>query len=83
MKTSPNGQAFPSLYDPEEADFVSDGLSKREYFAAMALQGLTSARTPLRGVACTAVALADLLIEELNKQEKTAQNLLDRWGNHE
>ena len=34
------GHAFPGLYPGETGPIWSDGLSKREYFAGMALQGL-------------------------------------------
>ena len=45
------------------------GLTKREYFAAMALQGLlpTNISQSIEEDAKNAVKLADILIEELNK----------------
>lgn len=54
---------------------VQPGLSKREYFAAHALQGLLSAiddygpgrLIPTEEAAVDAVAMADALIEELKK----------------
>ena len=51
--------------------YKSNGLTKREYFAAMALQGLLS----LGGVVYqstekSAVEAADALIEELNKTKQ-------------
>lgn len=54
----------------------SKGLTKREYFAAMAMQGLIlhrekeldySSKLPARVIACMAIAQADALIEELSK----------------
>jgi len=42
------------------------GLTKREYFAAMAMQGLLSNGTRAL-VAGESVAMADALLEELNK----------------
>ncbi len=49
------------------------GLTKREYFAATAMQGITSSpllRTTSISQHCKdAVSYADLLIKELNKQE--------------
>lgn len=56
--------AFPS----PDNDWA--GLSKREYFAAMAVTGLgaDSNLTP-ENTARFAVKIADLLIEELNKGE--------------
>jgi len=76
MKTNPNPKcnnddcAFASEFAP--------GLTKREYFAAMAMQGLVEVSNPeyedaqknIRGVSEMAVKYADALIEELNKEEK-------------
>jgi len=53
------------------------GLTKREYFAAMAMQGLLSGKWPLNipgetvseRCAINAVSFADALIEELNKDK--------------
>ena len=59
-------------YNP---DYMSTGLTKRELFAAMALQGMLA--NPERigdkdsGYADYAVHLADALINELNKQNET------------
>ena len=40
MQTNKNDSAFP-IFDSSGEHFIKDGgLSKREYFAAMALQGL-------------------------------------------
>ena len=54
----------------------SNGLTKREYFAAMAMQGVIS-NSNINGdlfgegeVAVSALALADALIAELNKETK-------------
>lgn len=61
---------------------TSQGLTKREYFAAMAMQGLLSNNygeklnelsewmgvTPQQAVVTMAVELADALIEALNKE---------------
>ena len=48
---------------------VKEGLTKREYFAAMALQGLLAnpnyTRNPLIGQ--TAVSISDVLIKALNE----------------
>ena len=49
---------------PRKFGIHSDGLSKREYFAAMALQGLLAAN---RHNVELAVYYADALINELNK----------------
>jgi len=48
------------------------GLSKREFFAAMALAGIAAnnaVRGTNEGAAAIAVRLADALIEDLNKPE--------------
>lgn len=72
-KTNPTDNAFASNYDPK-------GLTKREYFAAIALQGLLASSEfiyegfPLSGdkrikcAAATAVHAADLLIHNLNQE---------------
>ena len=50
---------------------LSDGLTKREYFAVMAMQGLLPIEDYfLSEVPSKAVFLADLLIEELNKEKE-------------
>ena len=69
--TKKHDTAFPFCYS--ENDTVYKGLSKREYFAAMALQGKLSNQVTydLRGLvdaAIDAVNTADLLIKELNKR---------------
>ena len=50
-------------------NYISNGLTKREYFVAMALQGLlaTNSTTTIEYYAIDAVRIADVLIEELNK----------------
>ncbi len=60
-----NDSAFPSSPEKYEPEF---GLTKRELIAAMAMQGLLAGH-PIydpNGVARTAVAYADALIERLN-----------------
>ncbi len=60
--TRPNHPAFDTI----------DGLTKREYFAAVALQGLCSnpagIHTESNGVTEAAVVVADALIVALNKE---------------
>lgn len=67
MKTDPNTPAFAC----SDEKYLQPGLTKREYFAAMAMQGLLSnARlgdTCIKQYAKDAVLHADNLIEELNK----------------
>ena len=58
--------AFPTTLN------TTDGLSKREYFAAMALQGVLASHEPietLEMVAKAAVDAADALIRELEARE--------------
>lgn len=66
---NPNDQAFPhSTF----TDSAMQGLTKREYFAALAMQGILAAikgdlvvQLPSLGIA--SVKCADALIAELNK----------------
>lgn len=76
MKTDKNSTAFPFW---EQNGFgaithMMPGLTKREYFAAMAMQGLCSWNHNSGKMICNttkieeeAVELADNLIKELNK----------------
>lgn len=67
--TLPNEPAFP-LYGPAGE---ATGLTKREYFAGLAMQGLQA--HPLTGenttlwIAATSVEMADALLAELQKAE--------------
>lgn len=78
MKTNPNDliNQLP-LYSESEnhnkIERVSGGLTKREYFASMMLQGILAGRQlPLEAsdllYAEEAIMLADNLIDELNKE---------------
>lgn len=68
MKTNPQDQVT-GFFSPESG--TVKGLTKREYFAALVMQGLSS--DPNRkmfgweSAAVEAVGIADALIEELNK----------------
>ena len=83
IKTEPNQAAFSmaaSLQHPNGFDQVYEhGLTKREYFAAMAMQGLLT-RVPkrhgdetdlgiieARRIAAESRIMADLLIKDLNE----------------
>lgn len=62
--------------DPNLPDFVKsalnrpNGLTKREYFAAMVIQGLiANGRAFITDNIIDAVKIADALIEELNKRK--------------
>ena len=68
METKKNESAFPIIAE----DYIIDGgLTKREYFAAMALQGIIANKDGLdikiERIVESAVDTADALIEELNK----------------
>lgn len=66
--TDPNDFAYPS---GSLAETYGLGLTKREYFAAMALQGILSRERPISSyqvAAEDAVGFADALIEALNKK---------------
>ena len=69
MKTNPESSTFPMAVDMIEPQW---GLTKREYFAAMAMQGILSifAAKNLEASSVSKEALfhADALIEELNKK---------------
>ena len=86
MKTNPNDLAYPSHqaledkspnYEDKRNRISGGGLTKREQFAAMAMQGLL-AMGPIEGSALVSiedkskhcVRLADSLIEALNKDQK-------------
>lgn len=77
--TDPNEKAFAEIETYPKTDIYSrvygkvfsrGGLTKREYFAAMAMQGMLPHPELLivdEGVAKDAVMMADALIAELNK----------------
>jgi hypothetical protein len=64
METKANEPGYPNIQVPS-----LKGLTKREYFAAMALQGLlANSNIQLDGASAnTAILFADALIEELSK----------------
>jgi len=74
MKTEPNQQAFAS---EGSGAIEHSGLTKREYFAAMAMQGLIGNNESMKNLEASgtnfieiAVQAADALIAELNKEQK-------------
>lgn len=72
METKPNELAFAS--SPTNDSSGSDGLTKREYFAARAMQGLLSNSmysydVTTRSCSKLAVEQADALIAELNRKK--------------
>ena len=72
MKNSEHS-AFPLPKDRDENKFNLNGLSKREYFAAMAMNGVLSSGGAIQGfteytpnlVSKTAIAYADELLKQL------------------
>lgn len=62
-RTKMNKQAFPASCDAREL-----GLTKREYFAAMILQGIYASGEKNKNAPEWAVARADLLIKELRRE---------------
>jgi hypothetical protein len=66
METKANEPAYPNIQVP-----LLKGLTKREYFAAMALQGIIANKDGLdikiERIVESAVDTADTLIEQLNK----------------
>lgn len=64
--TCPEDPVFPT----ENHAAILDGMTKREYFAAMAMQGLVAYTDNWKPdtVACMARQHADALIAELNKE---------------
>jgi hypothetical protein len=68
--TDPDSQAFPGTYNVRDEVVYELGLSKREYFAGLALQGLLAGRTTNDSAtlfASRAVELADQLIKKLDE----------------
>lgn len=84
MKTNPNDYAYPQEehkhWDDHAVHEVKQGLTKRELFAAMAMQGLMSNLKDIRedgfedvDIELFAVMRADALIGELNRRDKETQ----------
>lgn len=75
MKTNPNDMAFPTAesQNPDGSwNLLNAGLTKKEYFAAMAMQGMLADPHPnsVKTIVHHAVTMADALIVELNKEVK-------------
>jgi len=63
-----NSQAFASIAVDDDRTYGDTGLTKREYFAAIALQGILSQDDSRPSDAANwAVEYADALIDALNK----------------
>jgi len=58
--------------DPKILDRMrhQSGLTKREYFAAMAMQGILSNNLPWNNIVKASIDYADALLAELEKKEK-------------
>ena len=73
MKTEPNSPAFAraSFYHPDGSyDPPQEGLTTREYYAGLAMEGLLANRNfSYDTIPSYAVKIADKLIEELNKEK--------------
>lgn len=79
MKTKANDLIYP-LEENNPESVVSRGLTKREYFAAMAMQGLCAnghswEEDCSNSRASRAVTQADALITELNKPQQTSKEM--------
>lgn len=62
----PDDGAFACIFESH----LQEGVTKREYFATMAMQGLIpEAENDIEWCARRAVVMADALIKELNKQQ--------------
>jgi hypothetical protein len=82
MKTLPSDPTMPCKYlsiDEEDGESVAfnvfnQGLTKREYFAAMAMQAVLSTHGEdyPEIIAVRALRYADALINELNKEDEKA-----------
>ena len=71
MRTKAKNPAFPLISD--EGYVINAGLTKREYFALMAMQGIIANKDGLdikiERIVESAVDTADSLIEELSKKK--------------
>lgn len=72
-KTNGEDLAFPLRYTEGTVTTTCEGLSKREYFAAKAMQGMVLYVVPFYDFefcAKASVVAADALIAELNREKK-------------
>jgi hypothetical protein len=68
MQTRKEDNAFPVFVNDDDYEIQCYGLSKREYFAAMAMQGLLASGMYMSLPARKSIEAADQLIKELNEQ---------------
>jgi hypothetical protein len=68
MKTEPNEPSTGFGYSAPYPSYYKNGLTKREYFAALAMQGILSGKVQIDSnlVGDYAVEYADQLIKSLN-----------------
>lgn len=59
--------------NPQTALLTHTGLNKREYFAAMAMQGLLAGGISCDNVQQSAISFADNLLEDLEKEDDTTK----------
>lgn len=68
--------ASPGTYNPNNGNHNGDqqfGLTKREYFAGLAMQGICASngwKLSLDGIVNASVEIADKLLKELEKQQQ-------------
>jgi hypothetical protein len=74
VKTNPDEPIHP-VVKPISSLYHTTGLTKREYFAAMALQGLLGNNNNYVYSVISAVEFADDLINELNKTNNNGKIL--------
>lgn len=67
--------AFPQTVEVENTVYHTRGLTKREYFAAMAMQGILVYKVPHDQLAEKAVTMADALIKSLNESKPTENEI--------
>lgn len=67
MKTNANDPINAIINDDSKTYY--EGLTKREYFASMAMQAMISIKFSTEIAAIHAVIYADNLIEQLNKED--------------
>ena len=69
-----NELAFPFIEEANSPDSVNFGLTKREYFAGLAMQGLLASEideaSSAEGIAMLAVDRADALLKRLNHRSE-------------
>jgi hypothetical protein len=81
--TQPNDFAAPQPHQNSDGSIQFDvhhGLTKREYFASLAMQGLVTKQSFPERVANDAVQIADALIKALNQTPTPLNNTQNKEG---